>query len=332
MRQESDDRKILSGDCDSVARRDFLRVAGGLAAATAMPSALRAERKGGVVETKVKDLYDSLSSDQKKVHCFGFDHELRSKIDANWEIVKPKIEDLTPKQGDIVESIVKGLCSEDGYEKLMIQMGDDAGGLGAYHFAIFGEPGKEKFEFELTGRHCTLRADGNTIDGVAFGGPMVYGHAASKFTEDKGHPGNVWWYQGKRANEVFEALNPGQRKVALKDRSPVENAVAFRESGYPGLSVSDMSPDQKELVAKVMTDLLAPYRRQDVEEVMELLTANGGLEKVHMSFYKQTNDGKSADNGADKVWDNWRLEGPGFVWHFRGFPHVHTYVNIARAT
>ena len=31
----------------------------------------------------------------------------------------------------------------------------------------------------------------------------------------------------------------------------------------------------------------------------------------------------------DKVWDNWRLEGPSFVWYFRGMPHVHVWVNVA---
>jgi len=29
------------------------------------------------------------------------------------------------------------------------------------------------------------------------------------------------------------------------------------------------------------------------------------------------------------VWDNWRLEGPSFVWWFRGSPHVHVWVNVA---
>jgi hypothetical protein len=28
------------------------------------------------------------------------------------------------------------------------------------------------------------------------------------------------------------------------------------------------------------------------------------------------------------VWDNWRLEGPSFVFYFRGSPHVHMWVNI----
>jgi hypothetical protein len=33
--------------------------------------------------------------------------------------------------------------------------------------------------------------------------------------------------------------------------------------------------------------------------------------------------------GRDGVWDNWRLEDPAFVWHYRGAPHVHVWVNVA---
>jgi hypothetical protein len=35
------------------------------------------------------------------------------------------------------------------------------------------------------------------------------------------------------------------------------------------------------------------------------------------------------DIGNDGVWDNWRLEGPSFVWNFRGKPHVHIWINVA---
>ena len=38
---------------------------------------------------------------------------------------------------------------------------------------------------------------------------------------------------------------------------------------------------------------------------------------------------KEGDLGKDGVWDNWRLEGPSFVWYFRGKPHVHGWVNVA---
>ena len=49
----------------------------------------------------------------------------------------------------------------------------------------------------------------------------------------------------------------------------------------------------------------------------------GGLDSCHLTFYSDK------DIGNDKVWDNWRLEGPSFVSHFRGNPHVHVWVNVA---
>ena len=78
-----------------------------------------------------------------------------------------------------------------------------------------------------------------------------------------------------------------------------------------GLAVGKMSSEKKELVQKVMTDLLAPYRQADRDEAMKCVTAAGGVDKIHLSYYQQE------DIGKDNVWDIWRLEGPGFVWNFR---------------
>jgi hypothetical protein len=77
-------------------------------------------------------------------------------------------------------------------------------------------------------------------------------------------------------------------------------------------------------VRSVMRDLLSPYRPSDAEETMRDIEANGGLDKIHLSFYKQD------ALGHDGVWDIWRLEGPAMVWHFRGSPHVHTWVNVVK--
>lgn len=41
------------------------------------------------------------------------------------------------------------------------------------------------------------------------------------------------------------------------------------------------------------------------------------------SFYEE------GDLGKDRIYDNWCLEGPSFVWYFRGRPHVHVWVNVA---
>ncbi len=62
-----------------------------------------------------------------------------------------------------------------------------------------------------------------------------------------------------------------------------------------------------------------------IEETLEALRyikAAGGVESLHMSFYK------NADLGNDGVWDVWALESPSMPWYFRGHPHVHCWVNI----
>jgi len=314
-------------------RRGFMaKTAGALAAfGSFVPSVWGFDEKKEIAESYAGELFQSLTSDQSKVLCLPVNHAHRRKINANWPITPPKIESFSPKQIELVERILKGLSSPDGLEKFKKQMDEDAGGLGDYHVAFFGKPGEKDFEFVMTGRHVTMRADGNAGSGPAFGGPMIYGHQSETDPEKPNHPGNVFWYQALRANEVFKALDPQQRQKALCRVAPKEDAVQHRKGGYPGLCVGEMSPDQKKLVKQVMSDLLNPYRKEDADEVMEILTGNGGLEKTSLSFYQMDETGKkSVDLGNDGVWDIWRLEGPGFVWHFRGAPHVHVYVNIAR--
>ena len=71
-----------------------------------------------------------------------------------------------------------------------------------------------------------------------------------------------------------------------------------------------------------MRTILQPYRREDADEVMEILGRNGGLDRIHFAFYREQNQNDNAR------WHFWRLEGPGFVWNFRVLPHVHTFVQI----
>lgn len=318
---------------EDLSRRAFVRKLTGTVVATgllpAVPVSLaraaEGEKKQGTAETAVKRFYDTLTDAQRKQVCLPFDHPLRTKISANWAITKPTIDEFFNKeQQAILDEILRGIVSPDGYERLKKQMDDDAGGFEQYHVAVFGTPGSGEFEWELTGRHVTLRADGNSVAGAAFGGPMIYGHGAGD--SEKGLPGNVFYYQTQKANEVFNALDGTQRKSALQPKAPPESQVAIQgDSGtFPGLSVGALSRDQKDLVESVIKVILAPYREADVAEALSILNDGGGLDRLHMAFYE------SDDVGNDHVWDIWRLEGPSFVWHFRGAPHVHAYVNIAK--
>jgi hypothetical protein len=171
----------------------------------------------------------------------------------------------------------------------------------------------------------TIRADGNTTEHVAFGGPIFYGHAASGFNEKVHHPGNVFWHQAVMANKVFQLLDPDQQKKALKEDRPHESEVDFRrgKSAFTGVAVAGLAEEQKKELQKVLQALIEPYRKEDQDEALECLHKQGGLDQCHLTFYKE------GDIGDDGEWDNWRLEGPAFVWYFRGEPHVHVWVNIA---
>jgi hypothetical protein len=70
--------------------------------------------------------------------------------------------------------------------------------------------------------------------------------------------------------------------------------------------------------------LLAPYRNEDAEEALSIMEAGGGLGQLRLAFYQQE------DLGDDRIWDVWRIEGPNSVIHFRGAPHVHAYIHVAK--
>jgi hypothetical protein len=307
-------------------RRTFLKAAALGTAALVTPAT---PKTNGTSETLVGHLYHSLKPEQKKTICFPFGHELQSKVDNNWHITPTKISQFfTPDQQAMVEEIFKGLHNPDFVDKVMMHMQEDDKSFGNYSVALFGEPGTGKFEFVLTGRHCTARCDGDSVEGAAFGGPIFYGHQAGKdFTERPDHPGNIYWYQGKRANEVFRALDGKQREMALLGDPRAEEktaTIALKSKGakFDGMPVSEMTKDQRKLVEAVLTDLLLPFRKKDVDEAMRYIKQAGGVSSLHMAFYK------NLDLGADRVWDVWQLESPNMVWYFRGHPHVHTWVNI----
>ncbi len=309
-------------------RRGFLKTTLAAAAGAALAPWARAAEKASS-ETLVQQLYKSLGEEQVKAICFPFNDRRRTLVDNNWQIVDQTVAGFFDKdQQALIGDIFKGLHSPEYAEKVMAQVAHDSGraGFGSSSVALFGQPGSGKFQFVLTGRHCTRRCDGDSVEGAAFGGPIFYGHAAKGFSEGADHEGNVYWYQAKRANEVFQMLDGKQREKALLDRGREEDSnetvtLSGKKQGLEGLAVADMTKDQQAGVRAVLRDLLAPFRKQDADEAMKYIEADG-FENLHMAFFK------AGDIGKDGVWDVWQLEGPNMVWYFRGSPHVHVWVNI----
>jgi hypothetical protein len=285
-------------------------------------------------ETLAGRLHASLSPDQRSKVCVPWDYVhpkfglLRTRVGNNWNATAPAVKGdfFSKDQQQLVREIFERLIDPDWHARFDKQLEDDTGGFGHdQSVALIGEPGSGKFQFLLTGRHMTLRCDGDSADHVAFGGPIFYGHDTGGGTEDKDHTGNVFWPQAVAANGVYSMLDGRQRKLAMVAKTPPENAIAFRGDGQSpsGIPVSELSADQRAELERVLGVLLEPYRTVDRDEVRGCLTAQGGLDRCRLAFYQDD------DLGDDGVWDNWRLEGPAFVWHFRGSPHVHVWVNIA---
>lgn len=333
-----EERKPFCPECEDLDRRDFFRVVGGtavgLAALGTVPAVARAddttktaEKAAKPAEALIRELYTGLSSDQKKDAVFDWDHGKDKGLPTrlgmyNRPIGKTISQVYTKPQQELLERIMKSICSDDdGYRRL--SRGGTWDGSGSFlgiGANIYGEPADgKKFALVFAGHHLTVRCDGNSEEGAAFGGPMYYGHSPNGYSEK-----NVFNYQTRSVVSLFDALSAEQQKKAIVKGNSGEGAgsVRFRKE-HPGLGIKDLTKDQMTLVEKAMRDILSPYRKEDADEVMQIIKTNGGMEKIHIAFYED-----AAQNDRQR-WHFWRLEGHGFVWNYRVLPHVHTYVNIS---
>ncbi len=328
---------------EALDRRGFIRVVGEQATtllaagavAAAVPRALAdvspaapasAPRTPKPAEAIIRELYNTMTPEQKRTLVLPWDHASRHGM-FNAPINQRIGAAYTRPQQELIGRILRGICSDDQGYRRITRNGtfDNSGSLQGCGANIFGDPSNgRQFAWVLTGHHLTVRCDGNSEPDAAFGGPMYYGHSPNGYSQR-----NVFNYQTRSVLNVFDSLTQAQRRLAVVTGSPGENApsIRFRAAGqpHPGIPASELTADQRRLVETVMRDILSPYRREDVDEVMEIVRRNGGLERIHLAFYqdRQVNDNSS--------WHFWRLEGPGFVWNYRVLPHVHTFVNIAAA-
>jgi hypothetical protein len=121
-----------------------------------------------------------------------------------------------------------------------------------------------------------------------------------------------WQMFDKMLNDANVVITPGSGFGGEKATSASAPSTAARTPKEVAAAC------RKELVRRVMSDLLAPFREVDAQESMRLATQTG-FDDLRLAFFKQQ------DLGDDGVWDVWQLEGPHMVWYFRGAPHVHCW-------
>jgi Protein of unknown function (DUF3500) len=316
-------------------RRDFAKALGSVVIAASTSVSSRQETAASLVEsrseTAVARFYGSLDADQRKMICFPFDHPLRKQVSNNWAIVKPAIRDLTKEQQALCQEVFENLCSAEGFDRFRRQMKDDYGGFDHYHVAVFGEPGTENaFEWVLTGRHNTLRADGNQAVGASFGGPIFLGHASPISAGAARNGANVWWHQRELAHKVFQSLDQPERARALVTTAALTESRSKQRKGEPitdlGLAVSGLDGPRKAIVRDLLKSMVSPFRAFEFPNVQKCLREDAATDALRLSYFDH------AGRGWDGLSDIWKLEGPGFAWYFHGFPHVHVWLNVNGST
>ncbi len=330
------------GTEESLDRRHFMKSVGlgaalaGLASTAPSlqaqtPAPAPAARVNRAAEDLIQELYANMSAEQKTRLVLPWDHRqtptaslTRQRMFNSRLPDRPSIgAGYTPAQQELNSRILAAISSGEQGLRQLTRNGtyDNSGSLGNCGAYIFGEPGEGRpYAWVFMGHHLTVRCDANSEPNAAFGGPMYYGHSA-----DGNSQRNVFNYQTRAVMEVYDALSEAQRRTAVLGGNPGEQepSVTFRRPGQamPGLAGTELSDDQKTLVQRVLRTILSPYRREDADEVMDIVRRNGGMDRIHLAFYRE-------GNGAGANFHFWRLEGPGFVWNYRVLPHVHTFVNI----
>jgi hypothetical protein len=286
----------------------------------------------GDAEALVAEFGASLTLSQASVVRFGYDHAdakhglLRAFISNHWQATPPPVRGAfyTPSQQVLVHAIFRSLLSASAYPRVLRQLEDDCLGhpWGTNQsVALLGDPEEGPFQFVFSGRHVTLRADGGSDARVAFGGPVFYAHAHGSYVERPDHPGNVYWHEAVAASAWLDAL-PGELAArAVVPSLPPEPALGFR-SAIPGLPLSACDNGQRAAAGAIVDLLLSHFRDQDRAHAHRCLEAQGGLGALSIQFAR---DGRM----SAPRWDDWRLEGPSFIWHWRGFPHPHVWIHVA---
>jgi hypothetical protein len=77
------------------------------------------------------------------------------------------------------------------------------------------------------------------------------------------------------------------------------------------------------MARELVTAILSTYPTPDVAHAWQCLDHNGGVEGLFLAYYEDS------DVGGDKRYRNFRVEGPGAVFYFRGAPHVHAFSHVA---
>jgi hypothetical protein len=318
-------------------RRDAMFALAGATAAGAFSHGLAPSAHAGDHATLVRQLHASMTPAQRRAIFLPWEHPSRQLVNTVAILKNPHLGTLLDAhQRALVWAMWHGMQSEAGRARFREPLRAEAGGLDGCVLAIYGDPQSGPCQSVISGGHLQMR--GGDIPNGAFGDGFSYGHQVGNGIVRV--PGNVWAFHSDAANALFSALSSGQRRAALALAAPYELTVQLQGADgiFEGLAGAALNADQRAMLVSFLEDILSAYPEERAREALSDIEANGGVDRLHLRYFAEqayyTDGATLAQAGwrADALpyFQVWRIDGPGTVIHFKGAPHVHAYVHIAR--
>jgi hypothetical protein len=276
------------------------------------------------VDALARSLYDSLDSSQRTETCVPYDHPLRQYHNRGvWGGGREILFGFDHHQRQILTDLLYAGLSEEGRGRIPNEALAKWAGVQEMRVLICGDPTSAPYQIILTATHLNLRLGGKSREGAAFGGPQVYGD--QRGNNVAGLPGNQYRGQFLLAQRLLHTLDATRRNEALVEEAPVQTQIELQgtHGSFSGIPVAELAPEGKALARDLVERILSTYPAGDVAYAHECLHANGGSDGLFLSYYQHGEDGTIPEGQV------FRLEGPAAVFYFRGYPHVHAFLNVA---
>jgi hypothetical protein len=325
--------------------RHWKATVSGLVAVVAMVTMLRAQADkpaptGKAMADAATAFLASLSPDQAGKVKFGFDDAER----LNWHFI-PRvrkglpIRDLEGNALSKAHALLQTGLSEAGYAQTLdimaledvlylFEPGDrverrEKRDPRKYYFSVFGTPGMSgSWGWRLEGHHISLNftlVDGNVVSST----PEFFGANPGVIDGGPGRSVRVLGMEEDLARQILKLCTPEQLKVVWIDKAAPDDlrggGVAQPETApAAGLAASEMSEDQRKLLAELMNEYLKNMPA-DVAAARRAEVNAAGIGKIQFAWW-----GDQERNQRH----NYRVQGPTFVIEYNNTQnqanHVHS--------
>ena len=296
----------------------------GLAGGYQLCRRVRAARSNRV-DALAQRLFASLDAEQRAETCVPYDHPLRQY--HNRGVMgggRDILFGFSRRQRKILTDLMYAGLSEEGRKRVPEEFFTRWSGVHALRVADLRRSRDASLSGHPDRRPPQPAARRRSREGAAFGGPQVYGDQRGNERAGTARQRVPRSVPARPTHPAEPRSRRAQARGARRGAGPDRDRAPRTARLVSGNSVSELASEDKALACGISSSAFSRRTRpSDVAYARACLQANGGVDALFLSYYQHGEDGAITEGQV------FRLEGPAAVFYFRGYPHVHAFVNVA---